>query len=268
MKKILSLIVLVLFIMGCKKRVLPEVYSYNYDNKAFSVGDGVRVYFSQGNLQYNAYTDTWRFAENQYDYIGDANSNISASYDGWVDLFSWGTGNNPTSTHYQSYHDWGDNVIINGDGKQWRTLTNNEWSYVINERKTISGIRYVTANVNSINGVILLPDRWNVDLYDFKDHNGGGSYYSNVVSKSDWLSKLEANGAVFLPAAGLRLNNANGGVSIGDVGSGGYIWSRSSEGFVAGVWDAYCVFVLGSDLRIGYIAGDTGLSVRLVCPSN
>ena len=38
---------------------------------------GNKVFFSQGNLQYQASTNTWRFAENQYDYIGSDNSNIS-----------------------------------------------------------------------------------------------------------------------------------------------------------------------------------------------
>ena len=37
---------------------------------AFSVSDSKQVYFSQGNLQYQASTDVWRFAENQWDYVG------------------------------------------------------------------------------------------------------------------------------------------------------------------------------------------------------
>ena len=57
----------------------------------FSVGNGKTVRFSQGNLQYQASTDTWRFAEHQYDCIGNTNSNISLFYQGWVDLFGYGT---------------------------------------------------------------------------------------------------------------------------------------------------------------------------------
>ena len=66
--------------------------------------DGDKVIFSQGNLQYQASTGTWRFAENQYDYVGNAtlgnvyengvkcnNALISDSYTGWIDLFGWGT---------------------------------------------------------------------------------------------------------------------------------------------------------------------------------
>ena len=37
----------------------------------FTVAPGGRkVYFSRGNLQYQASTNTWRFAENQWDYVG------------------------------------------------------------------------------------------------------------------------------------------------------------------------------------------------------
>ena len=57
----------------------------------FSVGNGKTVRFSQGNLQYQASTDTWRFAEHQYDCIGSTNTNVSLFYQGWVDLFGFGT---------------------------------------------------------------------------------------------------------------------------------------------------------------------------------
>lgn len=75
----------------------------------FSVANGKKVYFSQGNLQYQASTQTWRFAVNQYDYVGGtdvdygsygnvyeggnkcSNNSISSDYSGWIDLFCWGT---------------------------------------------------------------------------------------------------------------------------------------------------------------------------------
>lgn len=54
---------------------------------SFSVSATRQVRFSQGNLQYKASNNTWRFAEYQYEYVGNANSNISSSYNGWIDLF-------------------------------------------------------------------------------------------------------------------------------------------------------------------------------------
>ena len=55
----------------------------------FSVSEGKQVIFSPGNLQYHPKNDQWRFAENQYDRIGEANKNVSVTYDGWIDLFGW-----------------------------------------------------------------------------------------------------------------------------------------------------------------------------------
>lgn len=61
-------------------------------NGLFTINaEGDQVYFSKGNLQYQASTSTWRFAGNQWDHVGAANSNISSEYDGWIDLFGWGT---------------------------------------------------------------------------------------------------------------------------------------------------------------------------------
>lgn len=94
----------------------------------FTVAKGKTVAFASGNLQYNAaqgshycadgsvQQGTWRFAEHQYDYIGDANSNISQSYDGWIDLFGWGTSgynntaNDPSALRYQPWEKATSNV--------------------------------------------------------------------------------------------------------------------------------------------------------------
>ena len=71
---------------------------------SYKVADGKSVYFSQGNLQFNAWygthtvygdtaekAGTWRFAENQYDIIGKDNQYIDSTYTDWIDLFGWGT---------------------------------------------------------------------------------------------------------------------------------------------------------------------------------
>lgn len=257
-------------------------------NGKFSVSAGQRVYFSQGNLQYKASTAQWRFATNQYDYIGNANSNISSSYSGWIDLFGWGTsGWNPGNTYYRpwdsynsigslygppgqynltgsyAHSDWGvHNAISNGGSStgQWRTLTQSEWDYVFNSRSTSSGIRYAKATVNSVNGVILLPDDWSSSYYSLSNtNNSGASSSSNVISSSNWTNSLQAHGAVFLPAAGNRY-----GTSVDGVGSYGYYWSASYFN------SSYACFVYFYD---GYLGIDDwgyrcdGLSVRLVCPA-
>ena len=93
--------------------------------------NGNQVQFSAGNLQYQASTGTWRFAEYQFEYVGDANNgnvyvngvksnneSIASNYSGWIDLFGWGTSgqahgavcyqpysknNSPTLEEYNAY---------------------------------------------------------------------------------------------------------------------------------------------------------------------
>ena len=225
----------------------------------FSVSGTKQVRFSRGNLQYRARVRDWRFAENQWDYIGEGNANIGQHYDGWIDLFGWGTSGyrnkqDPHNIYYRPWdtypmtedellhtnyaiwednnygfgpstgmespdltgssanYDWGVyNAIINGGGAPnlWRTLTNDEWSYLFETRITPSGQRFAKANVNGVNGVILLPDDWSADCYDLNNVNKADTgFEDNPVSASQW-NLMEQHGAVFLPAAGLR----NTGVS-------------------------------------------------------
>jgi len=233
---------------------------------AFTINaNGDQVYFSQGNLQYRATTNTWQFAEHQYDYVGNANSAISQTNSGWIDLFGWGTsGYNHgavcyqpwnTSTSYSDYYvygnwqyslydgngqaDWGYNAISNGGNAEnsgWRTLTQPEWNYVFNTRSTTSSIRYAKAKVNNVNGVILLPDNWDASVYALSNTNDlWGEFDNNTITAEDWANTLEANGAVFLPAAGVRW-----GISVGGVGSYGIYWSASyNYNFLFSAWTVY-----------------------------
>ena len=251
----------------------------------FSVSNTKKVKFSQGNLQYKASTRTWRFAEDQFEYIGEANSNISSHYDGYIDLFGWATsGCYSGNTYYQPWDsntcggvlygppglhsltglyassDWGySNAISNGGNQnhQWRTLTMDEWRYVFNTRSTTSGIRYAKAKVNNVNGVILLPDNWSSSYYTLYNTNDISSIFSsNVISSSTWTYSLEAHGAVFQPAAGDRL-----GTSVSNVGRNGSYWSVSCYN----KYSALCVYFSDWLLVTGRDVGrDYGLSVRLV----
>ena len=181
--------------------------------KPFSVSATKTVTFSPGNLQYHPANNEWRFAPSQLDYIGNDNANISATYNGWIDLFGWGTGNNPANNStnnedYLTFVDWGVNKIGNYAPNTWRTLTYEEWKYIINERSNASNLIGV-AQVNGVNGVILLPDDLTcpsgVTFKSGFDDDGCTECYGNyqTFSESDWVT-LEASGAVFFPAAGLR----------------------------------------------------------------
>ena len=158
----------------------------------FSVSDSTKVYFSKGNLRYQASTKTFRFAENQWDCIGVENKNMSDTYDGWIDLFAHGTGEFPTSnTSKNPFVDWGINIINNDLPNTWRTLSINEYAYLIKRKnRQLSGIAFV----HGIQGLVLLPDTWSL-LFLFTSEN------THSFTDQQWKN-MEENGAVFLPAAG------------------------------------------------------------------
>ena len=232
---------------------------------AFSISSGKQVHFSKGNLQYKAITATWRFAENQYDYIGTANANISASYTGWIDMFGWSTVNSPTTSedyvalYPSSFTDWGTKSIVNGCNapNKWRTLTSAEWNYIVNSRSTTSGIRYAKATVNGVTGLILLPDDWSTSYYALSSTNTETSAYSsNNISLTNWTNNLEAHGAVFLPAAGFRY-----GTGCQHIGVDCVYWSSTPESGD----DIYDMYVYETSVALQWHRRSLGCSVRLVC---
>ena len=215
----------------------------------FSVSKTKKVYFSQGNLQYQASTGLWRFAEKQYDMIGRYNENISSKYSGWIDLFGWGTSGwvlyppyaySPCNTSMENsdYYilgnyknnltgdyasaDWGVYNKISNGGNQagmWRTLTYSEWIYLISGRAQASSLKGL-GRVNNVRGLILLPDGW--ETPPSVRFTSASNYSPNVYSLEEW-AVMESYGAVFLPAAGYRY-----GKDVYDVGSSGYYWSSST----------------------------------------
>jgi hypothetical protein len=230
----------------------------------FSVSATKKVTFSPGNLQYHPINDEWRFAENQTDYIGNANRNISPTYNGWLDLFGWGTGNNPTNSStdnndYQTFVDWGTNQIGSDAPNTWRTLTDDEWEYLRNTRTNASSLKGV-AQVNGVNGLIFLPDNWVCPAgITFKSgfHSSDGmKYYAAYQTfTADQWSQLEATGAVFLPAAGLHR-----GSDVIYVQNWGYYWSATKINSDA----AFYLLFHSNRTALGYSHRNYGRSVRLV----
>ncbi|MBQ1176372.1 MAG: hypothetical protein IIX52_02280, partial [Paludibacteraceae bacterium] len=231
--------------------------------KPFSVSATKTVTFSPGNLQYHPANNEWRFAPSQLDYIGNDNANISATYNGWIDLFGWGTGNNPTNAStdyndYQTFVDWGSNQIGSYAPNTWRTLTYDEWHYLCYERPNYDKLIGV-AQVNGVNGLILLPNDWTCPSgVTFKSgfHNDHGTeYYAEyqTFSSSEW-SMLEASGAVFLPASGGR-----GGFDVRGVQQYGAYWFATEYGDYA-----YFLYFYSDETDSSFNHCYSGYSVRLV----
>ncbi|MBP5411770.1 MAG: hypothetical protein J6Y47_00790 [Bacteroidales bacterium] len=224
---------------------------------SFSVSSTQRVLFASGNLQWSATgshtvagggteAGTWRFAPNQWDTIGAKNSNISSTYTDWIDLFGWGTSGYDNKYPYMlsvkvedygngendiagTNYDWGVyNAIYNPTTNTtdvpgtWRTLTKDEWKYLLNTRPTSSNIRYAKGTVCGIEGLIIVPDDWNSSIYSLNDTNNKRiDYTSNTIFTIDW-AKMESAGCVFLPADGKR-----NGTSVNYVGSLGLYWATT-----------------------------------------
>ena len=251
----------------------------------FSVSATKQVQFSQGNLQAviagyngdNTYTaSSWKFAEQQWDYIGNAPAGQYFKTGNTVDLFGWvgnGTSHNTyglcsyNGNDYSYYgsqndlkNDWGTVIITNGGNTPnsgWRTLTKDEWVYLFKTRTTTSGIRYAKATVNNVKGVILLPDDWNASYHALVSANtADADFTSNPITAAEWTSDFEAHGAVFLPVAGRRE-----GTSVSYVNSSGHYWSSTSDGSN----NAYQVFFDNSNLNPSSNPNRYyGCSVRLV----
>lgn len=227
-------------------------------NGLFTINEaGDQVYFSKGNLQYKPSINTWRFAENQFDFIGGDNANHGSGEKccNWLDLFAWGaSGRDHGAICYQPWcsrkvfeddawrynaygvdtlnlydgdgqADWGYNAISNGGNEEkiWRTLTIEEWDYILEKRTTATGIRYAKVAVDGVRGLLLLPDDWDSTYCQLRQFNNDDvDYIYNNLTEPFWTEKAEAQGAVFLPAAGIRDFGY-----VGLVGKYGLYWSSS-----------------------------------------
>jgi hypothetical protein len=222
-------------------------------NGVFSVAADKKVRFSKGNLQFHMKDSIWRFADKQYEFLGDANSNCgNPSYDGYIDLFGWSTAStyfgvntsSSNSTYKGDFVDWGVN-INNG----WFTLSHDEWTYLYQGRPNADKL-YGMACVNGVNGCIFLPDDWQTPqgiTFNTGTHylNDPSSYaLVNNLTIEEW-GKLEQNGAVFLSAAADR-----DGVVFNSMWSTwyyGFYWTSTSNGTTS----ADCFVINPAELSTG-----------------
>ena len=252
----------------------------------FSVSATKKVYFSQGNLQYNSNNQRWQFAENQYSYIGNAAGNTSitesgiANNNGIVDLFCWVgassswtglkqygiTSKNPwgtpaadgygTTTSESLKSDWGKLAIYNGGNtanSDWFTLSKAEWVYLLGGRTNASNLR-THATVNGVKGLIIMPDGWTANGVSLIITQ---SFNPNQITSSQWTT-LEGQGCVFLPAAGYRSSP-----NIFNAGEAGRYWHASSA--LNAATEATAIVISQQSLNDSYNANRyLGHSVRLV----
>lgn len=256
-------------------------------NGLFKVSATQQVYFSKGNLQYigSAGTPYWKFADNQWDYLGTTTGQNSTNQNVDRDLFGWGTwtGSNPNPANTSindSDYSWDNSDFIqtlsNGSGT-WRTLTKAEWVYLFNTREsgatvtttsgTTNDARYTQATINtdgtSVNGIILFPDGVTIA-------SGEATSWGNINSASQWTeatkctaaqwTDLANKGCVFLPAAGYRTNAA-----VFNLDTHGYYWSSTYHTPSSNEQQAWQLVFYKNYVQPEYGVGrHYGRSVRLV----
>lgn len=209
--------------------------------------DTVKVLFAPGNLQYQASTQTWRFAAHQYEYIGDAPGNnvtdntVRANQSDWIDLLVWGqTGYNSTdpsqiyTTSNTSYKPVGPayNSIIANTGYDWgvycdiwyneekisqgtyRTLTGPEWTYLLGRKHKNDGTKslytkrvYVYLNNNTSDKTTPGNERVGILFYP-DDYEEDLVAEDATLTLTEW-NALEQKGVVFLPRHGSRQGSSS-----------------------------------------------------------
>lgn len=271
--------------------------------------DDVQVRFSKGNLYASRTSSTsndwsWGFYDKQYQFHSSSMPEISTSGgsrtaaegDTEIDLFTWGydntstkgsyslnpvntsgiTGHNSDGNQFDTNEDWGSisglpSAPYSGG---WRTLTKDEWVYLLNTRtsSTVNGTanaRYLKCKVNDgtrdVYGLLIFPDTFTwpttVTAPGASDINKKNLAWNLVPGYNQTqFEALEGAGAVFLPAAGLR-----GGSNVADVGGSGTYWSSTASGSGSACrvyFYSYDVYPDISDARY------YGFSVRLITESN
>lgn len=267
-------------------------YANGSSKSYFRVSPSLQVRFSAGNLQYTRYEDPgsgemtgkWRFAEHQYDMIQSGNAGIDYYYEGWIDLFGWGTSgwNSGGGAAYEPYmtsgtfkpggsndadllgtyanSDWG---VYNGTNiyygsnpsglTSWRTLTNDEWNYLLNLRSNAANKKGL-ATVGTAHGLVLLPESWTLPAGCSFTAGTGSGYSTNTYTLEQW-DLMENAGAIFLPSSGYR-----NGTSVEDTPGYGYYWSATHNNGMS----SWCVRFSSTSVENATMTRSRGCAVRLV----
>ena len=192
-------------------------------NGLFSVSATKKVYFSKGNLYYNG--SSFEFETHQYDYETDVSSTHLSYFHysddaskamNYQEMVSPGTEETVFFTNDPNARfEPNPNFTANGQTGKWRVLAetsdhddDNEWWYILTKRNVPYVFAYAT--VCGVGGLILFPDSYShpsgvTAIQNLNESPRAYDQYNNYDA-TQW-AKIEAAGAVFLPAAGYWLCN-------------------------------------------------------------
>lgn len=144
---------------------------------------------------------------------------------------------NSTSDIYYENNTW--RTLTGGDGNEWRWVIGSNGNEVVNPMNpgydcrlssTVNGkenARYAKATIDGVWGLIIFPDVYlhpSEVTAPIKGYINNSQQTSTITYTADEWSKMEAAGAVFLPAAGYRF-----GTSFYNVGTQGCYWSSTPK---------------------------------------
>lgn len=209
---------------------------------------------------------TFRFAEHQYDIIGADNklatdnfsANYMSNYTGWVDLFTWGGSGYKGSRPFGNLDywidfedssklgdfDWGAyNTIYNPQtkvndpfGTTWRTLTADEWDYLLRIRGQNDGwcrysiVHFTVSQGNTAYGYLVYPDSTTFDtvktfIPDINPIDVNAN--SRIELTKSQYDQLEAFGCAFFPDAGYIKRTSMWNNTYDP--ANGYYWTSSAS---------------------------------------
>ena len=141
------------------------------------------------------------------------------------------------------------NAILNGGNQpqQWRTLSAEEWQYLLFERRGHSvkwGVANVVNSYRTYGGLVILPDNWVLpDGVDFNEGLGFNGFNLNYYTAEQW-TKMENAGAVFIVNGSWTSTHSNRGSNT--------------------QWDSYGLSISWHNVEVSGIQRDAAPKVRLV----
>ena len=207
----------------------------------FSVAEGKTVSFAPGNLQFNAVQGshlradgtkakgTWRFAEKQWDYVGYDNEKIAENYDGWIDLFGWGTSgydntaNDPLSIFYQP---WSTNTksltliikdsTLNCDSYEITGECEWEYTYFTSSEKDKNEYGYGPSKGMADESLVGTSAYYDWGVYNAISNGGNQAGSWRTLTKAEWEYLFDTRKNAQFLRSQATVNNVKGHVFLPD----------------------------------------------------
>ena len=276
----LFMFIVALILTGCEPNnpKIPEIKGVG----AFSISSYNQVTFAPSNLVYNRVDNKWHLADNPWDVLGikifaspslDYQNPSESIYNYMyisdvnmfareIDVFGWGTGNNPTLvgedyTDFPVFAEWGKNIIGNDHTKQWRTLTKDEWEYILFKRYDANKLLAYIIVDGHIGGLLLFPDNWvHPDGIKLTTGFNPDFFAGYNYLDSEEVLQIQEKGAIFLPSTAKRFP---GEYRLEGSYMNGYYWTSSAKD----EQHSYAIKFTEKNIKLVQLDPATGIAVRL-----